>query len=125
MPWQIETRLVHKGSLDGSIGKIRLADKTELIITEHCVSPPSTYPILHPDFMPERVQAARQGELERLRSVAIHPEEIRLSSVVAWLRPESLAIGNYVTVVIQYGRHQPQEEIVFDSPVIELVETAE
>lgn len=123
MPWEVKTitQLVHTGRPDDSIGKIRLEDGTELIITDDYPSYPRWGAILHPSFMPDNIQEMRQRVLEQVVSRVADPSGITLDRVVARLSDESLVVGEYVTVIVQFGRWNPFIEFGYNSPVSEVI----
>lgn len=123
MPWEVKTitRLIHTGRPDDSIGKIRLEDGTELVITDDYPNYPRWGAALHPSFMPDNIQEMRQRVLEQVVSRVADPSGITLDRVVARLSDESLVVGEYVTVIVQFGRWNPFIEFGYNSPVSEVI----
>ncbi|MGB4768652.1 MAG: hypothetical protein WBP22_05355 [Candidatus Saccharimonas sp.] len=123
MPWEVKTitRLIHTGRPDDSIGKIRLEDGTELVITDDYPNYPQWSAALHPSFIPDNIQEIRQRVLEQVSEKVDDPSGITLDGVVARLSSESLVVGEYVTVIVQFGRWNPFIEFEYNSPVAEII----
>ena len=128
MPWKVETitQVVHEGRPDNAIGKIRLEDGTELIITVDYPNYPSWEAILHPDFLPKEIVVLREEVQHAV--IRAHPgtllDSITLDRIVARLPRESLQVGGNVEVTVQFGRWSPTRSYLYESPVTELIGSA-
>ncbi|MGB4761800.1 MAG: hypothetical protein WBP12_00420 [Candidatus Saccharimonas sp.] len=123
MPWKVKTitQLVHTGQPDDSIGRIRLEDGTELVITDDYPHYPQWSAILHPSFIPDNIQEMRRRVLKQVAKKVDDPSGITLDGIVARLSDKSLVVGEYVTVIVQFGRWNPFIEFGYNSPVSEVI----
>jgi hypothetical protein len=129
MPWKVETttRLVHVGQPDDSIAKIRLADGTELVVTDYFPNYPMWSMQLDPDFMPDKVALLIDQVYNEIFTGLSSDvtDGIERSSIVAQLDESLVKLGGQVKLTIQCGRwRNPHRSFNYTSPIVELIGSA-